>query len=328
MQNQSECEKRRQHRFARRTTHTDLLKKASITCSDHPRHLAPGKAADARPEVGQSGIRARITMASRRTVLSLEGNIGAGKSTLMRLLRDRGGLCTIDEPVARWQSVSAPDARESDPPVNMLELFYNEPKRWAFTFQTFAFLSRAQSAVESLEGRAGAVDGQSSAAIVLERSLDSDKHIFATNCLTTGLFTRGEWAVYANYHKWTAEQHPQMKVDGFVYMRTNPSTCQQRCAKRSRSEDAAIGLDYLSQIHARHEEWLLDGWRGTAVSEPVDLTRTRTSAGVPVLVLDCDREFEDDRARNAEVAQAVCGFAEEVAMPCSARTTPGASEAR
>jgi deoxycitidine kinase len=254
-------------------------------------------------------------MAMRRTVLSLEGNIGAGKSTLMRLLRDRGGLCTIDEPVTRWQSVSAPDAAESDPPVNLLELFYNDPKRWAFTFQTYAFLSRAQSAVESLEGRAGAADGQSSAAVVLERSLDSDKHVFATNCLRTGLFTGGEWAVYANYHKWTAEQHPRMNVDGFVYMRTQPGTCQRRCAKRSRSEDAAIGLDYLGQIHDRHEEWLLDDQlRGAGGGEPVDLARTRSRTGVPVLVLDCDREFEDDRARNAEVAQAVCTFAEEVAL--------------
>mmetsp|Transcript_25112 Transcript_25112/g.76225 ORF Transcript_25112/g.76225 Transcript_25112/m.76225 type:complete len:269 (-) Transcript_25112:445-1251(-) len=252
-------------------------------------------------------------MARRRTVLSLEGNIGAGKSTLMRLLRDCAGLAVVDEPVARWQSVRAPGEAEVEPPVNLLDLFYKDQKRWAFTFQTFAFLSRAQAAVDALRFQEDS--GQpSSAAVVLERSLDSDKHVFATNCFETGLFTRAEWAVYSNYHQWTAQQHPFVSVDGFIYLRTELRTCQQRCAKRSRPEDESIGLDYLGQIHTRHEDWLLPSAQPhtSGLARNLDLLRTTTKHGVPVLVVDCNKEFENDKERNMEIMKAVCHFAEEV----------------
>jgi len=248
-------------------------------------------------------------MALRRAVLSLEGNIGSGKSTLLRLLRDKGRLQTIDEPVARWQSVTAPEDGPSESGTNLLELFYNDPKRWAFTFQTYAFLSRAQGAVENLERQSYPGDVPSNAAVVLERSLASDKHIFATNCLRTGLFTKGEWAVYSNYHDWTTKMHPGVHVDGFVYMRTQPSTCLDRCARRSRDEESSLGLDYLGQIHALHEDWLL---HPPGDSRGLDLTRCRTKLGDPVLVVDCDIEFKSSSERSSAVVQAVRAFADEV----------------
>lgn len=101
----------------------------------------------------------------------------------------------------------------------MLDMFYRDPKRWAFTFQTYAFLSRTQAAVQQL--RAGdaayyasaaagpddaAADGERASekrippSYVFERSLYSDKHCFATNCFKTGLFNQAEWTVYNDYH--------------------------------------------------------------------------------------------------------------------------------
>lgn len=100
----------------------------------------------------------------------------------------------------------------------MLDMFYRDPKRWAFTFQTYAFLSRTQAAVQQL--RAGdaayyaaatapddaAADSKRASeepvppSYVFERSLYSDKHCFATNCFKTGLFNKAEWTVYNDYH--------------------------------------------------------------------------------------------------------------------------------
>jgi deoxyadenosine/deoxycytidine kinase len=96
-------------------------------------------------------------------------------------------------------------------------MFYKDPKRWAFTFQTYAFLSRTQAAVQQLRAgdaehhalaaaaAAGSHEGGGEAlspppSYVFERSLYSDKHCFATNCFKTGLFNQAEWTVYNDYH--------------------------------------------------------------------------------------------------------------------------------
>ncbi len=62
-------------------------------------------------------------------LLSLEGNIGAGKSTFIKILQKNliNIYETIPEPVAEWQNISGKGG-------NLLELLYSDPKRWAYTF--------------------------------------------------------------------------------------------------------------------------------------------------------------------------------------------------
>ena len=233
---------------------------------------------------------------SRPLVLSLEGNIGAGKSTLLRVLEKRG-IRTIDEPLKQWQGGDEGGA-------NLLELFYTDPVRWGFTFQTAAFLSRAQAATGAL--RDAATSGLPGPC-VLERSLQSDKHCFATNCLKTGLFTQAEWGVYADFHKWLVDEQPVLKLDGAIYMHARPSTCMERLRHRDRAEEAGMELEYLEQLHARHEEWLRPN------NGPGEVVRTssdgESSDGTPVLVLDCEGDFLNSEAQQAELVGAIEAFA-------------------
>lgn len=70
-------------------------------------------------------------------VISIEGNIGSGKSTLMNLLKTKvqsleflpnSQIMFLDEPVEEWKSIN------SDPSLNILQTFYEDPKRWAYSF--------------------------------------------------------------------------------------------------------------------------------------------------------------------------------------------------
>ena len=63
----------------------------------------------------------------------LEGNIGAGKSTFLRLAGDTLPLQIVPEPHTKWQQVGG---------HNLLEKFYTDTNRWAYTFQSYAFVTR------------------------------------------------------------------------------------------------------------------------------------------------------------------------------------------
>ncbi len=63
----------------------------------------------------------------------VEGNIGAGKSTFLKIISQYLDIQIIYEPHQKWQNVAG---------HNLLEQFYKDPKRWAYTFQSYAFVSR------------------------------------------------------------------------------------------------------------------------------------------------------------------------------------------
>lgn len=237
-------------------------------------------------------------------IIAIEGNIGAGKSTLLRQLANRG-MRVVDEPLKKWRG-------EEGGGSNLLELFYSEPKRWAFTFQTAAFLTRAQSAASAIR----APDAPPNATWVLERSLLSDKHCFATNCYKTDLFTLAEWGVYQDYHSWLMAEFPTLNLDGAVYVRTEPTTCLQRLQKRGRAEESSIPLDYLQQLHSRHEEWLVPtaDLPAPAVSSQApwgSIRHALSSDGVPVLVLDGEADFEGAGAQD-DYHEAITAFVDSL----------------
>ena len=245
--------------------------------------------------------RPKPTLATKPT-LSLEGNIAAGKSTMLRHLANEPNICPVHEPVGVWQSVGPSK-------TNLLHLFYSDPNRWAFTFQAYAFLSRAKAAASHVR------DAQTptSAAFMLERSLHSDKQCFAQNAYNNGLFQEVEMAIYDDFYSWILSETPSVQSDGFVYLRASPETCLCRSQKRARDEESALSLEYLHQLHSLHEGWLLpDG-----VAAAAQTGRSVSADGRPVLVLDCDVEFADDDELLRSMRDRIMEFVDELAPRAS-----------
>ena len=72
-------------------------------------------------------------------LLILEGNIGAGKSTFLKILGEEFDLEIVPEPTDKWQKIGDD---------NLLNLFYKDTSRWAYTFQSYAFISRIHAYLE------------------------------------------------------------------------------------------------------------------------------------------------------------------------------------
>lgn len=209
----------------------------------------------------------------------VEGNIGAGKSTFLQLLRDKLHLPIVFEPHTKWQNVEGTQE-------NILDLFYKDTNRWAYTFQTYAFVTRVMVQQEHAKRNPGGVQ-------ILERSVFSDRYCFAKNAFEMGSMNALEWKLYQEWFTWLVENYTT-KPAGFIYLQVDPDVCHDRLRKRARSEETTVSLDYLQKLHNKHERWLVN----QQAVEPY-------LANVPVLVLPANVDFVENKALQDEHLQKV-----------------------
>lgn len=215
----------------------------------------------------------------------VEGNIGAGKSTFLRLIGQALDVQIVYEPHEKWQDVNGAG--------NLLDAFYADTKRWAYTFQSYAFITRVLEQEAYLKKATHPVQ-------ILERSVYSDRYCFAKNCYQMGTMSALEWKLYQEWFSWLIQDYVK-KPHGFIYLKTDPEICYERLLKRSRSEEKAVPLDYLQKLHAKHEDWLVDK------KDVADHIKN-----IPVLILECNKEFEAD---TAEMAQHIKKIKEFLGLP-------------
>jgi deoxyadenosine/deoxycytidine kinase len=175
-----------------------------------------------------------------RLILSLEGNIGAGKSTVGQRMKASGLFDFLEEPISLWREGFA---------ANLLERMYAEMERWAFTFQIMAFVTRVKTWQEILSRTAHP-------RVVLERSVFTDRHVFAANLHRLGAISEVEWELYCGLWDFLVSQYC-VQPDHIIYLRTPVEVCLERIRARGRKEESRITLDYLRQIEELHDRWLL-----------------------------------------------------------------------
>lgn len=200
----------------------------------------------------------------------VEGNIGSGKSTFLKIVQQRLGIPVLAEPVHLWQAIEGK--------YNLLEKFYENMPRWAYTFQSYAFVSRIREHERHMAELSASVT-------LIERSVFSDRHCFAKNCFEAGNMSLLEWRLYQEWFSWLVKSF-QFVPNGFIYLQTDPEVCFSRLQERNRSEEASVSVDYLKQLHDKHEDWLIE-------KQGID----PVIAQVPVLVLSCNADFEYDMAQ-------------------------------
>jgi deoxyadenosine/deoxycytidine kinase len=183
-------------------------------------------------------------------LVSLEGNIGAGKTTLIRKLQEKyknsKNILFLPEPVAFWQTFI-----DSKTGKNILDLFYENPKKYAFAFQMLAFQSRYEllrTMIENIRKEGLAID-----TIVMERSLDADYHIFAKTMFENGTLEETEWEIYRFV---TRERLAEFGVSGIIWLDVPATECYNRVQERAREEEGGLTLDYLRGCEEAHREWL------------------------------------------------------------------------
>jgi deoxyadenosine/deoxycytidine kinase len=179
-------------------------------------------------------------------IISLDGNIGAGKSTLLAELKKRlHDVHIVDEPVGQWTALKNAEGK------NLLELFYEDKKRWSYTFQNCAILTRLKNIQDAVENLDSTVKGPQ--VIITERSVLTDKHVFAEMLRDAGDIDPLEWELYESWFNIFGKKYP---VRGIMYVSTSSSTSKDRIKIRNRQGEENIGIDYLDALDSQHKKWI------------------------------------------------------------------------
>jgi deoxyadenosine/deoxycytidine kinase len=89
--------------------------------------------------------------------------------------------------------------------------------------------------------------------IICERSILTDKHIFAKMLHDTQDMEDVEWELYNNLFNSVCKN---ISVAGLIYISTSATTSNQRIHERNRAGEDNIPIEYLNQLHHYHQQWV------------------------------------------------------------------------
>jgi deoxyadenosine/deoxycytidine kinase len=183
------------------------------------------------------------------TIISIEGNIGSGKSTLLNKLREHfkenENIVFLKEPVDEWSKIKDENG------ITMLEKFYTDQEKYSFSFQMMAYVSRIKELRNILKEKMR--NSPNPFIIITERSLCTDKMVFAKMLYDDHKIEYVNYQIYLNWFDTFSDEFPVHKV---IYVKTSPEKCYERISSRSRDGECNIPLSYLKNCDIYHNNML------------------------------------------------------------------------
>lgn len=172
-------------------------------------------------------------------ILSIEGNIGSGKSTIIEYLKNNfnnKNIIFLPEPVDEWEKIKDNDNN------SVLQNFYADQKKYSFAFQMMAYISRLNLLRKTIKNNPNKI-------ILTERSLFTDKYVFAKMLYDSKNMNEIEYQIYNNWFESFLDLAPISKM---IYLKTDPKISFERIGIRNRNGENNIPYDYIENCHLYH----------------------------------------------------------------------------
>ncbi len=176
--------------------------------------------------------------------VAVAGNIGAGKTTLTKLLAKH----------YKWES-QLEDVVDNP----YLDDFYNQMERWSFNLQVYFLNSRFRQVLQIRK---------SGKEIIQDRTIYEDAHIFAPNLHAMGLMTNRDFENYRSL--FDLMESLVQGPDLLIYLRSSIPNLVEQIHKRGRDYENSISIDYLSRLNERYEAWIHGYDKGKLLIVDVD----------------------------------------------------------
>ena len=192
-----------------------------------------------------------------KKIYTIEGNIGAGKTTILNIIgKNFDDVTFVEEPVSQWQNLGG---------ENLLEKFYQDPERWGFTFEFYSMLSKIKCLMKAADSEKNI--------IIIERSILSNK-IFIDISKEMNKLNDLEYGMLINTYNFY-KQNVYPILNGIIYLNTPVDLCVQRIIQRNRGGENNLDKNYLLMLKEKFDE----------------LSNNST---IPTLVIDGNFDLERD----------------------------------
>lgn len=173
-------------------------------------------------------------------IISIEGNIGVGKSTLiekvMKDFTEDTQVVFLMEDLSLWNNIKDPEEK------SIFELYYKNPKEYSFSFQITALISRLKQLKEIEKDKL---------VIVTERGMYTDREVFAKMLYNNKSISEINYNIY-NLLFDTIYEYSDIT---YFYIKISPEIAYSRAIKRNRPGEL-VDLNFIIDCHKYHEEWL------------------------------------------------------------------------
>ena len=209
--------------------------------------------------------------------IAVDGLIGAGKTTLIRLITDYYAqpslglkVHPIYEPVEMWQETGA------------LDLFYSDIPAKCYEFQSFVYVTRVKKVIQEVLAHPEAD------IYLLERTVFTDRYIFVE--MLRDLLGPTRMAMYAEWWDMWSCINP-IHIDKWVLLDVSLDESLRRIKARSRDEETGISTEYQTNLRAKHHEFythLKETLGQQPNSEPSTPSTIASALVIPPTLMDVD----------------------------------------
>ncbi len=176
--------------------------------------------------------------------IAIAGNIGAGKTTLTKMLSRHYGW----EP--RFESVGF------NP---YLQDYYADIRRWSFCLETYFLKERFKDMLAVMK---------SDHTIVQDRSIFEGVYVFVTNNYRRGDLSDRDYETYMEL--FSNMQHVMRLPDLMIYLRMSVPALIAHIQKRGRDYEQTMQLDYLRDLNDRYEDFIRNQYKGRVLTVEAD----------------------------------------------------------